>query len=72
MPEKEMSPTSLYTSSKRGKSTRSGIRKNTLSVHSRLREESPRESINGILKKIYVLTDVPKRAVFRLKKERRH
>ncbi|GFX44719.1 hypothetical protein TNCV_2428031 [Trichonephila clavipes] len=41
----EMSPTSLYTPSKRRISIRSGARKNILNVYSRHREEHPQESI---------------------------
>ncbi|GFW44304.1 uncharacterized protein TNCV_1747331 [Trichonephila clavipes] len=66
-----MSPTSLYTPSKRGISIRSGARKNVMNVYSRLREENPLESINGIVRKVSELTGVSKRTVFRLKKEKK-
>ncbi|GFY60606.1 uncharacterized protein TNIN_369211 [Trichonephila inaurata madagascariensis] len=66
-----MSPTSLYTLSKRGISIRRGARKNILNVYSRLREENPQESISEIVRKVSELTGVSKRAVFRLKKEKK-
>ncbi|GFY72000.1 DDE_3 domain-containing protein [Trichonephila inaurata madagascariensis] len=66
-----MSPTSLYTLSKRGISIRRGARKNILNVYSRLREENPQESISEFLRKVSELTGVSKRAVFRLKKEKK-
>ncbi|GFX11573.1 uncharacterized protein TNCV_5141481 [Trichonephila clavipes] len=71
MSEIEMSPTTLYTPSKRGLSIRSGARKNVMNVYSRLREENPQESISGIVRKVSELTGVSKRTVFRLKKEKK-
>ncbi|GFY42332.1 uncharacterized protein TNIN_32081 [Trichonephila inaurata madagascariensis] len=65
-----MSPTSLYTPSKRGISIRSGARKNILNVYSRLREENSKESISEIVRKVSELTGVSKRTVYRLKKEK--
>ncbi|GFW64263.1 uncharacterized protein TNCV_2415141 [Trichonephila clavipes] len=71
MSEIEMSPTSLYTPSKRGISIRSGARKNILNVYSRLREENPQESLSEIVRKISELTGVSKTTFFRLKKEKK-
>ncbi|PRD31365.1 UNVERIFIED_CONTAM: hypothetical protein NCL1_23708 [Trichonephila clavipes] len=71
MSEIEMSPTSLYTPSKRGISIRSGARKNILNVYSRLREKNPQETISEIVRKVSELTGVSNRTVFRLKKEKK-
>ncbi|GFU86228.1 DDE_3 domain-containing protein [Trichonephila clavipes] len=59
MSEIEVSPTSLYTPSKRGISIRSGARKIVMNVYSRLGEENPQESISGIGKNapIYYLDE---------------
>ncbi|GFY62610.1 DDE_3 domain-containing protein [Trichonephila inaurata madagascariensis] len=65
-----MSPTSLYTPSKRGISIRSRAPKNILNVYSRLREENPQESISEIVRKVSGLTGISKITVFRLKKEK--
>ncbi|GFX08523.1 uncharacterized protein TNCV_1527211 [Trichonephila clavipes] len=71
MSEIEMSPTSLYTPSKRGISIRSGAQKNIRNVYSRLREENPHECISEIARKVSELTDVSKRTIFLLKKEKK-
>ncbi|GFW56866.1 uncharacterized protein TNCV_160961 [Trichonephila clavipes] len=68
MSEIEMSPTSLYTPSKREISIRSEVHKNILNAYSRLREENPQESLSEIVRKVSELTGVSKRTVFRLKK----
>ncbi|GFU97757.1 uncharacterized protein TNCV_2532301 [Trichonephila clavipes] len=69
MSEIEMSPTSLYTPSKREIAIRSGAQKKILNVYSRLREETPQESLSEIVRKVAELTGVSKITVFRLKKE---
>lgn len=71
MSEKGLSPTTLYTPSRRGKSIKSATRRNIMNVYSRLREESPQDSINKIAEKVAYLTGVSKRTVFRLKKEKK-
>ncbi|GFW33562.1 DDE_3 domain-containing protein [Trichonephila clavipes] len=71
MSEIDISPTSLYTPSKRGISIRSGAQKNILNVYFRLREENAQESLSETVRKVSELTGVSKRTVFRLKKEKK-
>ena len=71
MAEKSLSPTMLYTPSKRGKAIKSGARRNILNVYSRLREENPQDSINQVVEKVAQLTGVSERTVFRLKMEKK-
>ena len=71
MSEKGLSPTTLFTASKRGKPLTSGARRNILNVYSRLREENPESTITDITEKTAELTGSSPATIFRLKREKK-